>query len=85
MFATGIIHALRERSLDCPEDVEIVSSDDADWLDVFDPPITTIVQPSYDLGAKAAELLLKRIRHPRRASEFVFLKPFLRIRERRKV
>ena len=82
VIATGVIHALRERSLECPGDVEIVSSDDAEWLDVFDPPITTIVQPSYELGAKSAEVLLKRIRHPRRPAESLFLKPSLKIRDR---
>ena len=82
VVATGAIHTLRERSLDCPRDVEIVSFDDAEWLDVFDPPITTIVQASYELGVKAAEVLLKRIRHPRRPNESLFLKPSLRVRDR---
>jgi len=58
----------------------VVSSDDAEWLDVFRPPITTIVQPSYELGQKAAEILLKRIRHPKRQPERLLLRPELRVR-----
>ncbi len=77
---TGVLQAFRERNVRCPEDVRIVSSDDADWLDVFDPPITTIVQPSYELGSQAAKILLKRIRHPKRSIETVLLKPGLKIR-----
>jgi LacI family transcriptional regulator len=77
---TGILRALRQRALRCPDHVELVSSDDADWLDVFDPPITTVVQPSYELGVKSAELLLKRIKYPKRAAEMILLKPQLKTR-----
>jgi len=76
----GILEALKSAGLACPEDVELVSSDDAEWLDVFRPPISTVVQPSYELGATAAELLLKRIRYPKRPWEKILLKPRLRLR-----
>lgn len=80
VIATGILRALQERGVACPGEVEIVSSDDADWLDVFQPRITTVVQPSYQLGTQAAEVLMKRIRHPRRAQQRILLKPELKIR-----
>ncbi len=80
IIATGILKAMQERGLACPTDVEIVSSDDAEWLDVFQPPITTVVQPSYELGVQAAEVLLKRIRAPKRARQSIFLRPELKIR-----
>jgi DNA-binding LacI/PurR family transcriptional regulator len=80
MIATGILRTLQERGLRCPEDMEVVSSDDAEWLDVFRPAITTIVQPSYELGEQSAELLLKRIRHPKRPHQKILLKPLLKPR-----
>jgi LacI family transcriptional regulator len=80
VIATGILKTLQERGLECPRELEVVSSDDAEWLDVFRPPITTIVQPSYQLGAQAAELLLKRIRHPRRPQQKILLQPELKVR-----
>lgn len=80
VMTTGILRAMKERGLRCPADLEIVSSDDAEWLDVFDPPITTVIQPSYELGVEAAETLLKRIKHPKRARQRKFLRPELRIR-----
>lgn len=76
----GILEALQDARLSCPKDVELVSSDDAQWLNVFQPPISTIVQPSYTMGAQAAELLLKRIRYPKRPYQKILLKPQLRIR-----
>ena len=80
VITTGVLKALQEKKLECPKDVELVSSDDAEWLDVFQPPISTIVQPSYEVGAKAAEVLLKRIRYPKRPVEVVLLQPQLRVR-----
>ena len=80
MIATGILRTLQERNLRCPQDVEVVSSDDAEWLDVFQPPITTVVQPSYQLGVQAGELLLKRIRHPKRPRQQILLRPELKVR-----
>lgn len=80
ILSTGILKAFHERGVRCPEDVELVSSDDAEWLDVFRPPITTVVQPSYELGVKAAEVLLRRIRYPRRPIQKVLLEPKLRVR-----
>jgi DNA-binding LacI/PurR family transcriptional regulator len=77
---TGILAAMQAAGLKCPQDIELLSSDDAEWLDVFQPPISTIVQPSYEMGSKAAELLLKRIRHPKRGFEKLMLKPRLRVR-----
>jgi DNA-binding LacI/PurR family transcriptional regulator len=47
---------------------------------MFQPPLSTIVQPGYEVGTRAAELLLKRIAHPKRKHEVILLKPELRIR-----
>lgn len=82
LLVTGILQALRERNIACPAGMEVMSSDDAEWLDVFDPPISTVVQPSYELGCAAATLLLKRVRHPARKLEKILLQPTLRIRKR---
>ena len=80
MATTGVLSALRQKGLSCPTNVEVLSSDDAPWLDVFQPPLSAIVQPGYEVGSRAAELLLKRIAHPKRAHEVILLKPELRIR-----
>ena len=77
---TGVLRALKERGLRCPGDVEVASSDDSDWLDAFEPPVTTVVQPAYALGEHAADLLLKRIREPGRAFQKIVLAPELRVR-----
>jgi LacI family transcriptional regulator len=80
LLVTGILHVLREKGISCPAEIEVMSSDDAAWLDVFQPPISTVVQPSHQLGRTAAELLLKRLRHPNAKLRKILLEPSLKIR-----
>lgn len=81
LMMTGVLRALQERGLRCHADVEVMSSDDSEWLDVFTPRISTVVQPGYEMGAQSAELLLKRMQSPNRRFEQLVLEPELRIRD----
>ncbi len=60
-MTVGVLHALKEHRLRCPEDVSLVSFDDHAWAPIFSPPLTAIRQPTYQLGRTAAGLLLKLI------------------------
>jgi LacI family transcriptional regulator len=77
---TGVLRALKDSGLRCPEDIEVTSSDDAAFLDVFTPAISTVAQPSYVLGEHAASLALKRMKEPDRPFERILIKPSLKIR-----
>ncbi|MEZ5351976.1 MAG: LacI family DNA-binding transcriptional regulator [Bryobacteraceae bacterium] len=80
LMMTGALRASRAAGLRCPEDLEIVSWDDSDWLDVFSPPITTVVTSSYAMGRHAATLLLERLADASLPPRQVILQPELRIR-----
>lgn len=80
LMMTGALRALKERGLRHPQDVEVMSSDDSEWLDVFEPRISTVVQPSYVMGQQAAELLLKRFEDPDRRFEKIVLPAELKLR-----
>jgi LacI family transcriptional regulator len=41
--------------------VSLLGFDDAEWADVVSPPLTVVAQPVYDIGVRAAQLLLARI------------------------
>ena len=60
----GALRAVQSRGLRVPEDLSLVGIDDADWLPVLDPPVTVVAQPAAQLGALAAELLLRRLADP---------------------
>jgi len=59
--ALGVLRALRDCGLRTPEDVAFATFDELTVEDLFTPSITTVVQPAYDIGFRAAEILLQRI------------------------
>lgn len=58
LLAIGVIHGLRKRRLRTPGDVAVIGYDDVELAAMTDPPLTTIHQPTYELGATAYELLV---------------------------
>jgi LacI family transcriptional regulator len=52
---------LRRRGLRIPADISLVGFDDVPWMEMVDPPITVVDQPTIDLGRSAARLLLGRL------------------------
>jgi LacI family transcriptional regulator, galactose operon repressor len=64
MSTIGVLHALRDLRLRAPEDVSVIGFDDIPTGDLLDPPISVVRQPTYQLGARAADLLLRRVAEP---------------------
>jgi DNA-binding LacI/PurR family transcriptional regulator len=66
LMTLGALNAIHETGLGIPSDIAIVGFDDMPWAQSLNPPLTTISQPTYDMGRTAADLLLKKIagRHP---------------------
>lgn len=60
-IAMGVINALRERGKKVPEDVSVIGFNDNAVSSVFYPKITTIKQPSYDMGSVAMRMLIKML------------------------
>lgn len=56
----GALRAIRELGLSIPKDISLVGFDNQEWMQIYDPPITTVVQPAFSMGALAASLLLQR-------------------------
>jgi len=86
LMVVGFMQALRQYQLRCPEDIGIVTCDDHPWLESFAPRLTTINLPKYEIGRRAAELLVDALEpsngaSKRRRTRTVTLKTSLRIRE----
>jgi LacI family transcriptional regulator len=73
LSAIGVLYCLREAGIRIPEDVRLITFDDALWLSMTNPQITVIAQPSEALGAFAARQLLKRIQGRHEAYKIVRL------------
>ena len=57
----GVMSAAEAYGFRCPQDVSVIGYDNYEWHDVYHPKMTTIAQPTYLMGARAAELLIRRI------------------------
>jgi DNA-binding LacI/PurR family transcriptional regulator len=80
LMTLGALAAIHERGLRIPRDVAIIGYDDMPWAPALDPPLTAVRQPGYELGGRAMELLLQRIRDPKRSTTVVVLEPELVVR-----
>ena len=56
-FAMGAITYLHDRGITVPGQVSVIGFDDIRMAHMFIPKLTTIAQPSYDIGQRAVEKL----------------------------
>ena len=60
-IARGAIHAIYEAGLKVPEDISVIGYDDIPEAEYSDPPLTTIRQPSAEIGQAATNLLIQMV------------------------
>lgn len=81
LMALGALEAIYLEGVRLPHDLALISYDDLPWAMAFNPPLTAVRQPGYEVGRRATELLLQRIREPARSTSLVMLQPELVVRE----
>ncbi|MBU0558827.1 MAG: LacI family transcriptional regulator [Bacteroidetes bacterium] len=59
--AIGAFKKIKEYGLKIPDDIAIVGFSNNPITSLVEPPITTVNQPSFGMGQRAAELLIKQI------------------------
>ena len=82
LLAIGALKAIKEKGLKVPDDIALVGYDDIEFAALLEVPLTTVAQPSYEIGKKAAEILINKLQK-QNMSEFqqVVLTPQLVIRK----
>jgi LacI family transcriptional regulator len=80
LLALGCYDVMAEVGLRCPDDLSIVGFNDIPFLDKLRPPLTTIRIPHYDIGLRAARLVLDRLIDPSTAPTTLSLDPELVVR-----
>ena len=60
-ITTGALLAIRDRGVVIPSDIGIVAFDEFEFASLLGPPLTTVEQQVYEMGATAADLLIRRI------------------------
>lgn len=78
----GALIAMKERKIKIPDRIALVGFDIRDENNIYNPSITTILQPERYIGQVAAQLLLNKIEYDEKSSydQKVILEPVLSIR-----
>jgi DNA-binding LacI/PurR family transcriptional regulator len=80
-LAVGAITALRKKNIKIPEDVAIVSFNDEPICTIVTPSLTSVSQPTFEMGKMAMSLLINQIENAENPSEVKVFKTELKIRE----
>jgi DNA-binding LacI/PurR family transcriptional regulator len=73
VLAEGAWRAAAQLGLSVPDDLSLVSFDDAPWMSMVSPGITAVAQDASALGKAAIDTLLERIENPAKQPETVVL------------
>jgi LacI family transcriptional regulator len=80
LLALGCYDALNTRGLRCPQDMSITGFNDMPFVDKLSPPLTTVRIQHYEMGVRAAKVLLERIKEPNAGRIDIRLEPSLVVR-----
>ena len=78
MMAIGVMEALYHDGYRVPEDVSVIGCDDIDFAGFPQISLTTIAQPGYEIGRRAAKMLFQE---KERGQNRIILEPSLKIRK----
>ncbi|MCG8483936.1 MAG: LacI family transcriptional regulator [Clostridia bacterium] len=81
LMALGALEVLKDKGIRVPQEISITGYDDIVMTTFTTPKLTTVVQPKYEIGCEAAELLIKLVNGEEIQQKEVILQPKLAIRE----
>jgi len=81
LMTLGVLEAVNNAKIKIPKDISIIGFDDMPWAKSISSPLTTIRQPGYEMGRRAAELMFQRIQDPARETVQIILEPTLIVRK----
>ncbi len=76
LLALGCYDVFAERNISCPGDISVTGYNDAPFVDMVSPPLTTVRIKQHEMGVEAARLLLARMNGQEIAAD-VMLRPEL--------
>jgi LacI family transcriptional regulator len=64
LMTLGLMGAIVEQKISCPDQISVLGFDDFDWAATFNPRLTTMAQQMCEMGRSAMEMLVERIESP---------------------
>lgn len=80
LMTLGGLMAIHESGVKIPEGISLIGFDDMDWASSLQPPLTVVAQPAFEMGERAAAVLLARIHSPQKPVETIVLQTNLILR-----
>ena len=82
-FALGTYNVCKELKISIPEDLKVICFSNLYTADFLNPSLSTISQPAFDMGATAAETLLKHLEKKKMqlVNENIVIKSTLMVRD----
>jgi LacI family transcriptional regulator len=77
VLAAGSLYAVQDARLSIPDDLAFATFDGFAYADLFQPQLTTIRQPAFEVGVRAMKLLAERMRNPRGRRKTIRLDPVI--------
>ena len=59
--AIGAMYVIKERGISIPDEISVIGFDDAPYSCYFKPSLSTVWQPTYQMGMLSARILMKKI------------------------
>lgn len=62
LLALGMLDAARERGVAVPQDMSVVGHNDMPFVDIVQPPLTTVHMPIVEMSRQAAQMFMELVR-----------------------
>lgn len=62
LIAIGAIKALHAKGISVPKDIEVIGFDNIELSEIYEPRLSTVSKPHYEIAAQAARMLVSIIR-----------------------
>ncbi len=80
LMTVGALECLVQHDVQVPREIGVVGFDEIPWASLVRPSLSTVAQPTYEMGKTAGELLTTRLLAPSRPAETVVLRTTLNVR-----
>ncbi len=81
LIALGAYNTLLQNNVRIPDDILLIGFDDIPTAHIITPGLTTVKQPTYQIGTKASTLLFNQLYNKDQQVEHIILEPELVIRQ----
>lgn len=81
LVALSTIAVLKQNGIDVPKDIGVIGFTETKIAGLVSPKLSSVKQPSYEMGKSASEMLLKLINNETIVSDTIILNGSLNIRE----